>query len=142
MLYKFFTFFCYSFGLPAIFLLGGVTRADTPLAMFIRSGDIVIMMNESRLAYHAVPRVLDDGYKVPLSPNHISNNTETMQLEISEGKQANICNNCKTENNNVSSSADFNKLIEETNQTYDWTPYTDYISNARININVRQVFKM
>lgn len=50
---------CCSFGLPAVFLLGGLSRETEPIGMFVRSGDIVIMMGESRLAYHAVPRVFD-----------------------------------------------------------------------------------
>jgi len=47
-----------SFGQSAIFLLGGKTRDQAPLAMYLRSGDIMIMARDSRLAYHAVPRIL------------------------------------------------------------------------------------
>lgn len=47
-----------SFGQSAIFLLGGKTRDQAPLAMYLRSGDIMIMAGDSRLAYHAVPRIL------------------------------------------------------------------------------------
>lgn len=48
----------FSFGQSAIFLLGGKTREQAPLAMYLRSGDIMIMAGNSRLAYHAVPRIL------------------------------------------------------------------------------------
>lgn len=47
-----------SFGQTAIFLLGGKTKDVTPSAMFLKSGDIVVMSKESRLCYHAVPRIL------------------------------------------------------------------------------------
>ncbi|XP_072031523.1 nucleic acid dioxygenase ALKBH1-like isoform X2 [Amphiura filiformis] len=48
----------YSFGQSAIFLVGGETKEQTPTAMFLHSGDIIMMGGPSRLAYHAVPRIL------------------------------------------------------------------------------------
>ena len=48
----------FSFGQTCIFLLGGQTLDDTPCAMYLRSGDIVVMSRDTRLAYHAVPRIL------------------------------------------------------------------------------------
>ena len=47
-----------SFGQTAIFLLGGQTKETSPTAMFLHSGDIIIMGGPSRLAYHAVPKIL------------------------------------------------------------------------------------
>ena len=49
-----------SFGLPAIFLIGGSSLATVPTAVLLRSGDVVMMERESRLAFHAVPRILTD----------------------------------------------------------------------------------
>lgn len=49
----------FSFGQTAVFLVGGQTKAVKPLAMFLRSGDIVVLSGQSRLAYHAVPKILD-----------------------------------------------------------------------------------
>ncbi|CAK8679963.1 nucleic acid dioxygenase ALKBH1-like [Clavelina lepadiformis] len=49
-----------SFGLPAIFLLGGQTKDTKPSAIMVRSGDVIVMSGPSRLAYHAVPRIIDD----------------------------------------------------------------------------------
>lgn len=44
---------CYfSLGCKAIFLLGGKSREDPPLAMFLRSGDVVLMAGEARECYH------------------------------------------------------------------------------------------
>lgn len=47
-----------SFGQTAIFLLGGLTKETDPVAVYLHSGDICIMSNECRLAYHAVPRIV------------------------------------------------------------------------------------
>eukprot|EP00066_Takifugu_rubripes_P028973 XP_011618239.1 PREDICTED: alkylated DNA repair protein alkB homolog 1 isoform X2 [Takifugu rubripes] len=47
-----------SFGQSAIFLLGGLCRQDPPTAMYMRSGDVMVMSGQSRLRYHAVPRIL------------------------------------------------------------------------------------
>jgi hypothetical protein len=49
-----------SFGCSAVFLLGGTTKAVQPVAVFVDSGDIVVMSGQSRLAYHAVPRILTE----------------------------------------------------------------------------------
>jgi len=47
-----------SFGLSAIFLIGGHSLDDEPIAILLRSGDTIIMSRESRLCYHGVPKVL------------------------------------------------------------------------------------
>lgn len=49
----------YSFGQSCIFLLGGKTLDHPPCAMFLRSGDVIVMSGDTRLAYHAVPRILN-----------------------------------------------------------------------------------
>ncbi|EDV24854.1 uncharacterized protein TRIADDRAFT_24904, partial [Trichoplax adhaerens] len=102
--------FSISFGQKAIFLLGGRTTSVTPVAMYIESGDICIMSGESRLAYHAVPRIIleernscsnlqDNNYTSPvLSLNHDCNSLQTL-----------------------------------------WTSFNNYLLGGRINMNVRQV---
>ncbi|XP_059214577.1 nucleic acid dioxygenase ALKBH1 [Centropristis striata] len=47
-----------SFGQSAIFLLGGLNRQDPPTAMYMHSGDVMVMSGQSRLLYHAVPRIV------------------------------------------------------------------------------------
>ncbi|KAJ1382062.1 Oxoglutarate/iron-dependent dioxygenase [Sesbania bispinosa] len=49
-----------SLGCKAIFLLGGKSREDPPLAMFLRSGDVVLMAGEARECFHGVPRIITD----------------------------------------------------------------------------------
>ena len=48
-----------SFGAAAIFLIGGRTRDTAPVAIRVRSGDVVLMGGESRVCVHGVPRILD-----------------------------------------------------------------------------------
>lgn len=48
----------FSFGQSAIFLLGGTCRQDPPTAMYMHSGDVMVMSGQSRLLYHAVPRIV------------------------------------------------------------------------------------
>lgn len=50
--------FSLSFGQTAIFLLGGKTKEEKPAAMFLKSGDVIVMSKESRLCYHAVPKIM------------------------------------------------------------------------------------
>ncbi|KAL2332657.1 hypothetical protein Fmac_013870 [Flemingia macrophylla] len=49
-----------SLGCKAIFLLGGKSREDTPHAMFLRSGDVVLMAGDARECFHGVPRIFTD----------------------------------------------------------------------------------
>lgn len=44
--------------MSAIFLIGGHSLDDEPIAILLRSGDTIIMSRESRLCYHGVPKVL------------------------------------------------------------------------------------
>ncbi|XP_054469224.1 nucleic acid dioxygenase ALKBH1 [Anoplopoma fimbria] len=48
----------FSFGKSAIFLLGSTDRQDPPTAMYMHSGDVMVMSGQSRLRYHAVPRIV------------------------------------------------------------------------------------
>lgn len=58
-----------SFGQSAIFLIGGATRDIRPSALYIRSGDLVIMSGESRTAFHAVPRIMKVGEENEAPPS-------------------------------------------------------------------------
>ncbi|EOX99844.1 Oxidoreductase, 2OG-Fe(II) oxygenase family protein [Theobroma cacao] len=57
-----------SLGCKAIFLLGGKSRQDEPLAMFLRSGDVVLMAGEARECFHGVPRVFTDEENAEVTP--------------------------------------------------------------------------
>lgn len=49
-----------SVGLEAVYLLGGPTKDVEPLAMRLRSGDVVVQGGASRGCYHGVPLVIAD----------------------------------------------------------------------------------
>lgn len=62
----------FSFGAPAVFLLGADRdRSVTPQAILIRSGDVIIMRKRSRFAVHGVPRVLPELLPAELMPSSL-----------------------------------------------------------------------
>lgn len=97
--------FSLSFGQTAVFLIGGLTQEDLTNAMFLRSGDIIIMSKESRLRYHGIPKILS------------AIETPWNNEEVNDDNQYDMYNQD------------------------DWNKAKIYISDARININVRQVLK-
>ncbi|ORZ35214.1 hypothetical protein BCR44DRAFT_116524 [Catenaria anguillulae PL171] len=48
-----------SLGAQGVFLIGGPTRETRPIALRVRSGDVVVMSAGAREAFHGVPRILD-----------------------------------------------------------------------------------
>ncbi|KDO20229.1 hypothetical protein SPRG_14475 [Saprolegnia parasitica CBS 223.65] len=48
-----------SLGTQCIYLQGGLTRATPPTALWLRSGDIILMGGEARRCFHGVPLVTD-----------------------------------------------------------------------------------
>lgn len=98
-----------SFGQSAIFLLGGVCRQDPPTAMFMHSGDMMVMSGQSRLLYHAVPRI----------------------LTASQGHLASVMEACGP-------SLQDSSMVEPVSEE-DWAVCSRYIQNSRVNVTVRQV---
>lgn len=101
----------FSFGQSAIFLLGGLKRDEAPTAMFMHSGDIMVMSGFSRLLNHAVPRVLPhpDGECLPRC-------LETPLPAV----------------------LPTNSLLEPCSLE-DWQVCAAYLNTARVNMTVRQV---
>jgi alkylated DNA repair protein alkB family protein 1 len=102
-----------SFGQSAVFLLGGQTKAIKPTAMFVRSGDIVILAGKSRLSYHGVPKILS----IPKDGNAIDClSKESLDFAIAKDFYPN------------------SKIFR------NWMEIYSYMQESRINISVRQVF--
>ncbi|KAM5243812.1 nucleic acid dioxygenase ALKBH1 isoform 1-T1 [Hipposideros larvatus] len=101
----------FSFGQSAIFLLGGLKRDEAPTAMFMHSGDIMVMSGFSRLLNHAVPKVLP-------SP---------------EGKSLPCC--LKTP---LPAVLPRDSVVEPCS-VEDWNVCASYLETARVNMTVRQV---
>lgn len=100
-----------SFGQTAIFLLGGQTIEDKTTALFLKSGDVLVMSSESRLAYHGVPKILKTNEQVWNEVDEVDERnvtTEDMELYMNDKK---------------------------------WEPFDDYLGHSRINMNVRQVLR-
>ncbi|KAK9876587.1 hypothetical protein WA026_013967 [Henosepilachna vigintioctopunctata] len=102
--------FSFSFGQPAIFLIGGNTLEDYVTPILIRSGDIIAMTKESRLCYHGVPKIIKDE-------------------KCSQWDDIDSLQKLKDENN----------VLELCFDSYSWLHYEDFLRDSRININVRQV---
>uniref|UniRef100_A0A8C8DR00 Nucleic acid dioxygenase ALKBH1 n=1 Tax=Oryzias sinensis TaxID=183150 RepID=A0A8C8DR00_9TELE len=100
----------FSFGQSAIFLLGGTRRQDPPTAMLVHSGDVMVMSGQSRLLYHAVPRIL------PTPQGHAA---LLEDLRPASPQQA---------------AAMLEPVSEE-----DWMACSVYIQKSRLNMTVRQV---
>ena len=60
-----------SVGSPCVFLLGGLGKDEEPLPILLRSGDVLLLGGGSRLRYHGVPRVWvhADGPPACLAPD-------------------------------------------------------------------------
>ncbi|XP_068195346.1 nucleic acid dioxygenase ALKBH1 [Antennarius striatus] len=101
----------FSFGQSAIFLLGGICRQDPPTAMYMHSGDMMVMSGQSRLLYHAVPRIL------PAPQGHTSSDMDSCSLALSRRDSS---------------------VVEPVSQD-DWEVCFRYIQSSRVNVTVRQV---
>ncbi|XP_034530429.1 nucleic acid dioxygenase ALKBH1 [Notolabrus celidotus] len=101
----------FSFGQSSIFLLGGTRRQDPPTAMYMHSGDMMLMSGQSRLLYHAVPRI----------------------LPAPEGHTASHMDPCSS----VSPQQD-GSVVESVSEE-DWKVCTRYLQSSRVNVTVRQV---
>lgn len=97
-------------------MLGGETITTEPDAMFLESGDIVLMTAVSRLQYHGVPKII-------LSENKNWNDFSDVDQKPADA----LIEKC----NHVT----FSKVK---NPNY-WAPFARYIGQARVNLNVRQV---
>lgn len=53
-----------SLGQSAIFLIGGPSKATKPDAVLLRNGDVLIMTEQARQSYHAVPRIVQADLEV------------------------------------------------------------------------------
>uniref|UniRef100_A0A663MA39 Nucleic acid dioxygenase ALKBH1 n=1 Tax=Athene cunicularia TaxID=194338 RepID=A0A663MA39_ATHCN len=101
----------FSFGQSSIFLLGGLKREEAPTAMFMHSGDIMVMSGFSRLLYHAVPRVLPNPEGTAL-PSCLD---QALPSDLPVGS------------------------VIERSSDEDWQVCAKYLQSSRINMTIRQV---
>ena len=107
-----------STGLSAIFLLGGKTKDDEPVVpILIRKGDVLCLGGDTRLNYHSMARVLPHSVPIP-------NRDDT------------LCANFDQQVSLEGLSSSPTSTIEHK----DRLALEEYLSQHRININIRQVY--
>ncbi|KAG2561973.1 hypothetical protein PVAP13_8KG204601 [Panicum virgatum] len=81
-----------SLGCKCIFLLGGKTRDEVPTAMFLRSGDIVLMAGEARERFHGVPRIFTESNQQEISAlvSQLSGEDDCFILDYIKNSRINI----------------------------------------------------
>ena len=167
LMHRIFHHISYSFGQKAIFLLGSQTLSTTPVAMYVENGDVCMMSANSRLAYHAVPRIL-------YQKNCCSNLIDRLDCECGEfvsNFSHPCCEHCRMDNaqafENSSSNGsviegqciemdDSDTVTTESNVIHGipksscsnpddikslWMSFHKYLQGGRINMNVRQVLQ-
>jgi len=104
----------FSMGMPAIFLLGGKTKHQTPIVpILVRPGDVMILGGDSRLNYHGMARTIPPSAMLPSIESTLSKSLPSVQFTL-KGKDI---------------------LIPQS----DLEPLGNFLQTHRININVRQV---
>jgi alkylated DNA repair protein alkB family protein 1 len=118
-----------SLGLPAVFLLGGKAKNDMPvIPILVRPGDVMILGGESRLNFHGMARVFPVEVILPsLSKNLVY--PQSFQLTSKM-----VLSSTNSEKDGEELSTDGVTLPES-----DQIALRAFLSNNRININVRQV---
>ena len=102
------------------------------IAIWVRSGDIMLMTGPSRTAFHAVPCIVTK--HTDTTPDDIG----TCPLVLNDDNHNDDCENesvCNIQNDKEHVHLWKNEMKK------DWREFSDYISNTRININIRQVHK-
>ncbi|XP_071160040.1 nucleic acid dioxygenase ALKBH1-like [Mytilus edulis] len=145
-----------SFGQDAIFLIGGLTKETKPEAIMLHSGDICIMSEQSRLVYHAVPRIMKAEMnrieKCILTCNKcIDSYSEQTNLEHNKKSCDKVTDERTCYNQRKHSCdkhSDFGQFdrqsdsAEKSRETsIDEKLFCDYLNCTRINVNIRQVLK-
>lgn len=128
--------------------MGGATVDERPSAVFLRSGDICVMSRQSRLSYHAVPRILHGApaecWRVDAAA------TATAAAEADDrpiephAKRKKHDEADSGEAAAVAAAAGFDDgldadLWRDVHTAAAWRPFGEYVAECRININVRQV---
>lgn len=107
-----------------------MTADETPEAVYLESGDIVLMTGGSRLRYHGVPKIIrahSQPWNEPTVPDAISFNPK------------NDLTCMKKTENETPYEDEYRVTMNEVQEEEFWRPFNEFISEARINLNVRQV---
>lgn len=131
-----------------MFLIGGQTKDIIPKAIFIHSGDIVVMSKQSRLAYHGVPKILSPSNHASPIPSCLSKAELAQRIremkpfclvETEKSPFVGELSSVKLKKKDIVDFEDISKFDYHWLQT-NWDYFEQYLSNTRININIRQVY--
>jgi len=124
-----------SFGNDAVFLLGGETLDIEPTPIYLRSGDLVVLWKDARLAYHGVPRICDETSLAPISTlgldSHDKDLPPLIKWALNESENA--------KKSPVKALAFDYKTPKHLKFDGSRSFYDHYLKFTRININIRQV---
>lgn len=96
------------------------------------------MSKESRLCYHAVPRIM----KTDIEWINVPLNDEELKTKIDACTENQMLKKRKLTNNEKYYSDQFDESVWDlTIDNALWKPFAEYISDCRINMNVRQVLE-
>ena len=128
-----------SVGLPAVFLLGGKTKDDSPvIPILVRPGDVMCMGGDSRLNFHAMARLLPPDVTLPKAclerlPRHVDRVSTSLLRLIAQAEHTNDGNGKQTASNYAINPT---TSVPEAEQR----SLAEYLLTYRINVNVRQVY--
>lgn len=103
-----------SFGLPAVFILGGTCKNDHATAIIVRAGDVMMLHNETRLSYHGISRI-------------VANETSSTEMSMYE------CVSTQISRDDI-----FICNIDE-DKSLEYDDIKQLLNDYRFNINLRQV---
>ena len=128
-----------SLGRDAVFVIGGETLDTPPTPLYLRSGDLVVLWKEARLAYHGVPRICDETSLPSLTNASFDNDDEEEANSVPQVIKEELDRGEELKNNPI-------KFVDKDNKTprdlkFDGSKsfYQHYLKFTRININIRQV---
>jgi len=117
-----------SLGLPAVFLLGGKSQYDERVVpILLRPGDIMLLAGESRTCIHGMARVLPQNVLLPPVESYIA----TQEVEKFQMQSFQCIASERMEDDTLEAKFDIHSL--------DYIPLNKFLSERRININMRQV---
>ena len=128
-----------SAGLPAVFLLGGKTKDDSPVVpILVRPGDVMCMGGDSRLNFHAMARLLPPAVTLPKTClERLPRNVDQVSTSLLRLSAQAVHENEGDEKQTAS-----NYAINPTTNVPEEEQrcLAEYLSSYRVNVNVRQVY--
>lgn len=101
------------------------------------------MSKESRLCYHAVPRILKTDIAWINESINENDDSECTESDVNITTNANCSKKrrltSKSDDNDYNDDFQGSLWNDVTMDSGQWKPFSDYISDCRINVNVRQV---